>query len=133
MGSGVRISLAAPLNIFNVLPIFDQSQPGNRGILKPRTRSGPGRIKFQAHSQHELFRVNEANVLNSHDPYRHHPSRLRGDSPNAPLGSVAYENEINENGERQIWLDRAVIDRLPFLRESGESYNDVILRLAESG
>jgi hypothetical protein len=43
---------------------------------------------------------------------------------------VAYENEINENGERLIWLDRAVIDRLPFLRGSGESYNDVILRLA---
>ena len=46
---------------------------------------------------------------------------------------MAYENEINENGERLIWLDRAVIDRLPFLRGSGESYNDVILRLAESG
>ena len=46
MGSGVRISLAAPLNIFNVLPIFDPPQPGDRSILKPRTHSGPGQNDF---------------------------------------------------------------------------------------
>jgi hypothetical protein len=70
---------------------------------------------------------------NSHDPHFDQPNRLRCARPDAPLGSVGYDNEINENGERLIWLDRAVIDRLPFLRGSGESYNDVILRLAESG
>jgi hypothetical protein len=47
-----------------------------------------------------------------------------------PLGSVGYENEINERGERLIWLDRAVVDRLHSLRGPGERYSDVILRLA---
>ena len=30
-----------------------------------------------------------------------------------PLGSVGYENEVNENGERLIWLERGLVDRLP--------------------
>jgi hypothetical protein len=47
-----------------------------------------------------------------------------------PLGSVGYENEVNERGERLIWLDRAVVDRLRSLRGPGESYSDVILRIA---
>jgi hypothetical protein len=33
-----------------------------------------------------------------------------------PLGSVGYENEVNEKGERLIWLDRAIVDRLTALR-----------------
>lgn len=45
-----------------------------------------------------------------------------------PLGSVGYENEVNEKGERLIWLDRAIVDRLTALR-AGESYSDVIMRL----
>jgi hypothetical protein len=45
-----------------------------------------------------------------------------------PLGSVGYENKVNEQGERLIWLDRAVVDRLRALRGS-----DVILRLAAEG
>jgi hypothetical protein len=47
-----------------------------------------------------------------------------------PLGSVGYENQINEHGERLIWLDRAVVDRLRSLRGADESYSDVILMLA---
>jgi hypothetical protein len=47
-----------------------------------------------------------------------------------PLGSVGYENATNEKGERRIWLDRAVVDRLRAMRGPGESYSDVILRLA---
>ena len=47
-----------------------------------------------------------------------------------PLGSVGYENKANERGERLIWLDRAVVDRLRSLRGPGESYSDVILRIA---
>jgi hypothetical protein len=47
-----------------------------------------------------------------------------------PLGSVGYENRINERGERLIWLDRAVIDRLRAIRGPGESLSDVILRMA---
>ena len=29
------------------------------------------------------------------------------------LGSVGFENPVNENGERLIWLERAAVDRLP--------------------
>jgi hypothetical protein len=50
-----------------------------------------------------------------------------------PLGSVGYENKVNEKGERLIWLDRAVVDRLRSLRGPGESYSDVILALAKGG
>ena len=50
------------------------------------------------------------------------------------LGSVGYENATNERGERLIWLDPSVIDRLRAMRGPGESFSDVILRLAsESG
>jgi hypothetical protein len=47
-----------------------------------------------------------------------------------PLGSVGYENKTNERGERLVWLDPAVVDRLRHLRGPGESYSDVILWLA---
>ena len=51
-----------------------------------------------------------------------------------PSGSVGYENKTNERGEKLIWLERAVVDRLRSLRCPGESFSDVILRLAaESG
>jgi hypothetical protein len=47
------------------------------------------------------------------------------------LGSTGFENAVNEQGERLVWLDRAVVDRLGALRGPGESYSDVILRLVE--
>jgi hypothetical protein len=47
-----------------------------------------------------------------------------------PLGSVGYENEVNEKGERLVWLAPNVVDRLASMRGPGESYSDVILRLA---
>jgi hypothetical protein len=51
-----------------------------------------------------------------------------------PRGSVGYENKIDEHGNRLVWLDRAVVDRLRSLRGAGESYSDVILRISgESG
>jgi hypothetical protein len=49
------------------------------------------------------------------------------------LGSVGYENATNEKGERLIWLDPSVVDRLRSLRGSGESYSDVILRVVAEG
>ena len=49
-----------------------------------------------------------------------------------PLGSVGYENEVNEKGERLIWLAPNVVDRLKAMRGPGESYSDVILRLAKT-
>jgi hypothetical protein len=50
-----------------------------------------------------------------------------------PLGSVAFENKIDENGDRLIWLELNVVDRLRALGGRGESYSDVILRLAAEG
>jgi hypothetical protein len=46
-----------------------------------------------------------------------------------PLGSTGYENQVNEKGE----LPRDVLDRLNHRRGPGESYSDVILRLAGKG
>jgi hypothetical protein len=48
-----------------------------------------------------------------------------------PLGSVGYEAQTNERGERLIWLPRDVVDRLRHLRGPGESFSDAIIRLAE--
>ena len=47
------------------------------------------------------------------------------------LGSVGYEREPNAKGERMIWLEARVIDKLDAIRMPGESYSDVILRLVE--
>jgi hypothetical protein len=47
-----------------------------------------------------------------------------------PVGSVGYESEPNEHGERTVWLDDVWVDRLGAMRGPGESYSDVILRLA---
>jgi hypothetical protein len=48
------------------------------------------------------------------------------------LGSVAVEPyfNFNERGERLIWLEEVWPDRLAALRGPGESYSDVILRIA---
>jgi hypothetical protein len=49
-----------------------------------------------------------------------------------PLGSVGCENATNEKGERLIWLDPNVVDRLRAIRGAGDSYSDIILRLVEA-
>ena len=49
-----------------------------------------------------------------------------------PFGSVGFEREAGANGERLAWLAATVVDRLAALRGPGESYSDVILRLAEA-
>jgi hypothetical protein len=49
------------------------------------------------------------------------------------LGSVAYQAERNAKGEVHIWLEPRVVDKLAALRGPGESYSDVILRLAAGG
>ena len=41
-----------------------------------------------------------------------HFARLRGHRCDLPLGSVGYENATNERGERVIWLEPHVVDRL---------------------
>ena len=47
-----------------------------------------------------------------------------------PPGSVVFEKEIDANGQCHVRLNRAVVDRLRSLRGAGESYSDVILRVA---
>jgi hypothetical protein len=47
-----------------------------------------------------------------------------------PLGSTGYENAVNERGERLIWLERRMLDKLNSYRRPGESYSGVILRVA---
>jgi hypothetical protein len=47
------------------------------------------------------------------------------------LGNVSFENKTNEQGQRLICLDRAMVDRLRTMRGPGESYSDAILRLAK--
>jgi hypothetical protein len=49
-----------------------------------------------------------------------------------PLGNVSFENKTDEQGQRLIWLDRAMVDRLRAMRGPGESYSDVIIRLAKA-
>ena len=49
------------------------------------------------------------------------------------FGSVSFENKIDEQGERLIWLEPSVVDRLRALRGPGESYSEVILRVAAEG
>jgi hypothetical protein len=50
-----------------------------------------------------------------------------------PLGNVSFENKTDEQGQRLIWLDRAMVDRLRAMRGPGESFSDVILRIAAEG
>jgi hypothetical protein len=50
-----------------------------------------------------------------------------------PLGSSAYEAERTAKGEVRIWLAPDAVNKLRALRGPGESYSDVILRLATDG
>ena len=50
-----------------------------------------------------------------------------------PPGSTGYENAVNDKGERLVWLERRMLDKLNSYRRPGESYSDVILRLAGEG
>ncbi|HZZ21813.1 MAG TPA: hypothetical protein VFE60_04190 [Roseiarcus sp.] len=58
------------------------------------------------------------------------PEAFEAIAKTLPLGNVSFENKTSERGEKLIWLDRAVVDRLRSLRGAGESYSDVILRIA---
>jgi hypothetical protein len=60
----------------------------------------------------------------------HHRPRLRRHRRDPALGSVGFENATNERGERYVWLAPNVVDRLTALRGPGESYGDVISRIA---
>lgn len=40
-----------------------------------------------------------------------------------PLGSVGYEPKVDTKGERLIWLEAAIVERLRAMRGPGESYS----------
>ena len=46
-------------------------------------------------------------------------------------GHLLLAAEPGAQGERMIWLDATVVERLSAMRGPGESYSDVILRLVE--
>jgi predicted CopG family antitoxin len=48
------------------------------------------------------------------------------------VSTVGVEREADEKGNREIWPDPHVLAKLRALRGPGESYSDVILRLAEA-
>ena len=50
-----------------------------------------------------------------------------------PLGSVSFENKTNTRGERYVWFEPSVVARLRAQRGPGESYSEVILRVAAEG
>jgi hypothetical protein len=47
-----------------------------------------------------------------------------------PLGSAGYEAKRTDQGEVLIWLERRALDRLDALRQPGEGYSEIILRMA---
>jgi hypothetical protein len=46
------------------------------------------------------------------------------------LGAVAAEPQLNERGERLIWLQERRLDKLNSIRRPGESYSEAIIRLS---
>jgi hypothetical protein len=59
------------------------------------------------------------------------PAAFEAIAATLSLGSVGYEPQPNAKGERLIWIEAAIVDRLGAMRGPGESYSDVILRLVE--
>jgi hypothetical protein len=71
--------------------------------------------------------------MDGHDPHHHLRRRLRGDIAATLPSSVGVEQNRAPNGDYFIWLDPRYVDRLRAMRGPGESYSDVILRLAAGG
>jgi hypothetical protein len=47
-----------------------------------------------------------------------------------PFGSANIEPTLTADGERFIWQERAAVNKLRALRQPGESYSEVILRVS---
>ena len=59
------------------------------------------------------------------------PAAFEAIAATLPLGSVGFEPKVDAQGQRLIWLEAAVVDRLTAMRRPNESLSDVILRLVE--
>jgi hypothetical protein len=49
-----------------------------------------------------------------------------------PEAAGSWPTQRDDRGLIRIWLDRQFVDRLAQMRGPGESYSDVILRLAKA-
>jgi hypothetical protein len=49
-----------------------------------------------------------------------------------PAGSIVYPPERNTWGQYLLWLTEAEANRLGALRRGGESYGEVVIRLAKA-
>ena len=47
-----------------------------------------------------------------------------------PADAQTWPSSPGDLGDVVIWLDQAMLDRLEAMREPGDSYSDVIMRLA---
>jgi hypothetical protein len=71
------------------------------------------------------------NSQSNNDPHGHQIGGLRRHRRHLPLGSVGYEAKRTDEGEVLIRLERGALDRLDALRQPGEGYSEVILRMAQ--
>jgi hypothetical protein len=74
------------------------------------------------------FTLEPATNRHTNDPHRHHARPI---AATLPLGNVGYEPQTNAKGERLVWLEATVVDRLMAMRGSAEIHSDLILRLVE--
>lgn len=65
------------------------------------------------------------------DPPDHHARRLCRIAATHPA-SVGFEPQRTPNGGYFVWVERRYVDRLRAVGKPGESYGDVIVRLAEA-
>jgi hypothetical protein len=70
-------------------------------------------------------------LASQHDRDLNHGKGLRGHQGNAAGGCGLLANPADGLGGVRIWLEHKFVDRLRALRSPGESYSDVIIRLAE--
>ena len=58
------------------------------------------------------------------------PAAFEAIADTLPLGSVAVEPEAGAKGDRLVWVDVSVANKLSAMRGPRETLSDVILRLA---
>jgi hypothetical protein len=59
------------------------------------------------------------------------PAAFEAIAATLTLGSVGFEPKVDAQGQRFVWPETAIADRLGAMRGPCESYSDVILRLIE--
>ena len=65
-----------------------------------------------------------------HDPHRDYAGRLRRHRQDAAARVGGLRPAVDEGDLRYVWLEARWLDRLKSYRRPGESYSDVIIRLA---